>query len=173
MSGALCGRLRAAWAALCGQPAPFDPAALSDAQLAALAQRLAPAMAKAEMTQPRIWGDPARLRVGREVHLVNTLFNTVSGTIDIEDYVFFGHNVAVLTGTHDIAARDIARQGGVPTEGRDIHIGRGAWIATGAIVAGPCRIGAHAVIAAGSLLLGDAEEGWLYAGSPARPIKRV
>lgn len=170
-------RLCAAWRAF-RQPEPpaaaaFDLEALDEAQLQRLAERLGPHAAQVSLRQPRIWGDPARLQVGQEVHLVDTLFNTVSGRIEIEDYVFFGHGCAVLTGTHDIAARELARQGGVPTEGRDVHIGRGAWIASGAVIAGPARVGAHAVIAAGSLLIGDAEPGWLYAGRPARKIRPV
>lgn len=148
-------------------------AALPEADRAALARLLAPALADELMRTHTVWGDPARLSVGREVHLVNTLFNTTSGRITVGDYVFFGHNVCVLTGTHDVAARDADRQTGVPPEGRDIHIGRGAWIASNAIVTGGVTIGDHAVIGAGSLVLSDCEGGWFHAGVPAKPVRRV
>lgn len=138
-----------------------------------LARLLAPMMARHLLTTPKIFGDPARLRVGENVSLVNTMFNLISGTVTIEDHAFFGHDVSVLTGTHDMTLYDAARQLGVPTEGRDVIIERGVWIGSNATILGPCRIGRDAVIAAGSVVLDDMPAGHVCAGAPARPIRQV
>jgi len=43
----------------------------------------------------------------------------------------------------------------VPKTGRDVVIGRGAWVSSNALVLGPCRIGEHAVVAAASVVTAD------------------
>ena len=84
---------------------------------------------------------------------------------------FFGHGVSLLTGTHDPTVIGPERKHAIPREGRDIVVGEGAWIASNATVLGPCRIGAHAVVAAGSLVKDDVPEYTVVAGVPARPIR--
>ena len=99
----------------------------------------------------------------------NTLFNTFSGNITVEDYAFMGHNVSLLTGTHDIGLIGEERMSDIPTSGRDIIVGEGVWIGSNSIdILGPCRIGKNAVIAANSVVLKDVAEGVLVGGSPAR-----
>ena len=72
--------------------------------------------------------------------------------MDIGDYVFFGHDVMLLTGTHDFTVTDQQRQVNRPTMDRDIIIERGTWIASRAVIIGPCRIGANAVIGCGCVI---------------------
>jgi acetyltransferase-like isoleucine patch superfamily enzyme len=121
----------------------------------------------------RIWGDRKRVQIAKTAFMTNTLFNVSSGTITIGDYTFTGHNVCLITGTHDMCKRLEGRMHGVPSSGRDIKIGRGVWIGTNAVVLGPCVIGDHAVIAAGALVRGDVPENAVVAGVPARVIKYV
>ena len=78
---------------------------------------------------------------------------------------------SVLTGTHDITRRGLERQAAVPREGRDIVVEEGAWVGSGAILLGPCRIGAHAVVAAGAVVTGDVAPATLVAGVPARLVR--
>jgi acetyltransferase-like isoleucine patch superfamily enzyme len=40
-------------------------------------------------------------------------------------------------------------------------------------VLGPCRIGQHAVVAAGSLVIHDVDPYTVVAGQPARPLRRI
>jgi FkbM family methyltransferase len=101
------------------------------------------------------------------------LLNTISGSITIEDHAFLGHGVALLTGTHDIRRTGRDRQLAVPDEGRDIVIESGAWVASRAILIGPCRIGANAVVAAGTLVAADVPPSAIVSGSPARLVGRV
>ena len=125
------------------------------------------------LTEHRIWGDPSRLKIAVTAITSNALFNVISGEIIIEDFVFFGHNVTVLTGTHDISKVDGDRQFSAPGSGRDVTIRRGAWIASNAIILGPCVIGKHSVVAAGSVVNCDVPENCVVAGVPARPVKHL
>lgn len=145
----------------------------SEIKVEEIAKELAPIVMNMVRNQPTYWGDESRVHVGKEVNLVNTLFNVVCGDVYIGDYAFFGHNVCVLTGTHTISSYGKDRQIGVPSDGRDIYIGKGVWIASNATVLGPCNIGENAVIGVGSVVMGDVKPGWFYAGIPARPIKPV
>jgi acetyltransferase-like isoleucine patch superfamily enzyme len=138
-----------------------------------LVAQLTPRIIDQLRNTPTFWGNPARLTCGENVHLVNTLINVTSGFVHIEDHVFFGHNVCLLTGTHDMTRFDKERQDAYPLSGRDILIRQGAWIASNATIIGPCIVGRDAVVAVGSVVLHDVEEGWLYAGVPARRIRPV
>lgn len=52
-----------------------------------------------------VHGQKDRLCLGKSVSLANTIFNTRSGSIFVDDNSIFGHNVMVLTGYHDIQIR--------------------------------------------------------------------
>ena len=143
---------------------------LSEEQLTAIINRVNLAL----LTEPLCWGKTDRIRLGKNVHVANTLFNTLSGMIVVGNDTFFGHNVSVLTGTHDFRRRGAARQEAVPELGRDIFIGSGVWIASNVTIIGPCTIGDDAVIAAGSVVCGgDLPGGYIYAGAPAKSIKAI
>jgi acetyltransferase-like isoleucine patch superfamily enzyme len=102
--------------------------------------------------QPIVHGPMSRLRVGAAVGLGNVLINTWGGFIDIGDYVFFGHDVLLLTGTHDFREKGPARQVARQTLDRSITIENGAWITSGAVIVGPCRIGSNAVVGSGCII---------------------
>ena len=82
-------------------------------------------------------------------------------------------NVNLLTGTHDYEEKKVNRQLKVPKMGRDIHIGKGVWIASNVTILGPCNIGDNCVIAANSLITGEIKKDSLYAGVPAKFIKKI
>jgi acetyltransferase-like isoleucine patch superfamily enzyme len=121
----------------------------------------------------RIYGDASRLRIAGGVLAMNTLFNTVSGKIDVGPDVIFGHNVSILTGSHDYRLLGPARASGVPRSGYDIVIGAGAWVASNATVLGPCRIGPHGVVASGALVREDVPAYAIVAGVPAKVVGYV
>jgi sugar O-acyltransferase (sialic acid O-acetyltransferase NeuD family) len=60
---------------------------------------------------------------------------------------------------------------GVAMAGR-VSVGRGAWIYTGAAVTPKRRIGAFAVVGAGSVVIRDVADGETVAGNPARTLRR-
>jgi len=121
----------------------------------------------------RLWGNADRLKIGLNVQINNAILNTVSGSIEIGDNTFFGHSVSVLTGTHEASKINRERQLGVIIEGRNISIGQGVWIASNATILGPCTIGDHAVIGAGAVVTGDVPPCTLFAGMPAKMIKKI
>jgi acetyltransferase-like isoleucine patch superfamily enzyme len=102
--------------------------------------------------RPVVSGPVSRVRVSETAGLANVLINTVGGFVDIGDYVFFGHDVLLLTGTHDFTVPGRDRQ--VPSKklDRSIVIEHGAWIASRCVIIGPCRIGANAVIGCGCVI---------------------
>jgi len=134
-----------------------------------LARQLAPALAHT----PVFWGDRNRIEIGKDVHLSDTILNCRSGRIVIEDHVFFGHHCLVLTGTHDVSQRNAARVAEVPKDGRDIIIRQGAWVASQVTILGPCEIGAHSVIVAGTIVRENVPEGVVYGGTPPRAISTI
>ena len=99
----------------------------------------------------------------------------VSGLIDcihkviIEKDAFTGHDVMILTGSHDPEKFGEGRK--KASKGGSITIKEGAWIASRAIVLGPCIIGKHAVIGAGAVVTGDIPDYALAVGVPAKVVK--
>jgi len=101
-------------------------------------------------------------------------FNTRSGNIYVGKNTLFGERVMLLTGKHLNIAEAEAQLRPlhyVPTEGRDIVIGEGCWIANGAIIMGGVKIGDCSVVGAGAVVTKDVPGRVLAAGVPARIIK--
>ena len=121
----------------------------------------------------RIFGDASRVSLGQGVILNDALINTSSGTVTLQDFAFCGHGVCILTGHHNYERTGYDRQAGVPQQGNDIVIGTGVWLGSNVTVLGPCNIGRDAVIAAGAVVSGQVDAGWIYAGVPARPVKAI
>lgn|SRR5215471_338781 len=120
-----------------------------------------------ELFHVMIYPDASRVHVDPTAVLNNALLNVSSGDITIGPYTFCGHNVSLLTGTHDYSKFGAERQVAVPKVGRDIVIGAGVWLASNVVVVGPCTIGDHAVVGVGSLVLKDVDPYTVVAGSPA------
>ena len=121
---------------------------------------------------PTIWGDPARLHVSPAASVFTCFFNTNSGEIFISDHTFAGSRVSILAGSHDQHLTGFLRRDAELTEGCDIRIGKGVWLASGCTVLGPCTIGDNAVIAAGAVVVPGTEvpPGTIFGGIPARRI---
>jgi acetyltransferase-like isoleucine patch superfamily enzyme len=121
-----------------------------------------------------IFGNRDRVHLNTKENMVNTLFNTSSGEIFVDEYTFSGHNVCLLTGTHDYTKKNEKRLLN-PDSGRDIHIGKGVWLCSNVTVLGPCNIGDNAVIAAGAVVTSNTiiPSGEIWGGVPAKFIKRI
>jgi acetyltransferase-like isoleucine patch superfamily enzyme len=137
--------------------------------------QLSPTVQTIINTQIRVWGERDRLHLSPTAEMVNTLFNLSSGQITVGDHTFTGHNVSIITGTHDYQALLADRLTNIPESGRDITIGQGVWIGSNAIILGPCTIGDHAVIAAGAVVTAGSQipAGAIVAGIPAKVIKQI
>ena len=121
---------------------------------------------------PLIHGPADRVYIHPTARVQNATINVASGCVTVEEHAFFGHGVALRTGRHRTELTGRERQTEVVPGGCDIVVRRGAWIASGAIVVGPCVIGKHAVVAAGSVVVDDVPAGCVVAGNPARIVKR-
>lgn len=91
--------------------------------------------------------------------------------VTIEKDVFFGHETKIFTGSHDYTKFGEERKGS--SAGGPVIIKEGAWIASCAILIGPCTIGEHSVIGAGSVVAKDIPPYQLWVGNPARFIKEI
>ena len=89
--------------------------------------------------------------------------------VTIEADAFAGHDVMILTGSHDPTVFGAARR--VTSGGGPVHIKQGAWLCTRSIIVGPVTVGRHAVVAAGAVVVDDVPDYALVAGVPARFVK--
>ena len=122
---------------------------------------------------PKVVGPLDRLHVSKKSCSNNYYCVTTSGEIWIGDYVFFGKQVSLVTGKHDYNKFGSDRIKSYPQKGRDIIIKKGCWIATNATILGPCIIGEHAVVSAGSVVTKDVPAFAIVAGNPAKVIKHI
>ena len=117
------------------------------------------------------YGGCEHIHIGDNCGMCNTLFNTSSGEIYVGDYTFTGHNVSIITGSHDIDEINKKRQTAI-ARNNDILIGKGVWLCSNSVVLGPCIIDDNAVVAAGAVVLPGThiESGEIYAGVPAKKV---
>jgi acetyltransferase-like isoleucine patch superfamily enzyme len=120
-----------------------------------------------------VFGDPARLHVHPTAKVNDALFNLSSGEVHVGRFAFFGHRVSVLTGSHDFTKFGAERQNAIAEDGHDVVIGEGVWVASHAVIVGPCTIGDHAVVGVASVVLDDVEPYTVVAGHPAKAIKVI
>jgi len=121
----------------------------------------------------RIWGEQEKLHLHPTVQLANTLFNTSSGDVTVGEYSFTGHNVSIITGTHDGNTFLEERQAHFPVSGGDVFIGRGVWIGSNAVILGPSEIGDHAIIGACCVVTPGSKipRGGVVVGVPGRVVR--
>ncbi len=146
---------------------------LLDRVAASLARRAAPMLSVELLKHHTVFGHEDRLHLAPTAVVNNATFNTVSGEIHIGEWVMIAHGVHLVTGVHDITKLGPERQVAAPFHDRDIVVEEGAWLATNVTVLGPCRIGKHSVVAAGSLVRADVPPYAVVAGVPARQVAVV
>ena len=119
-----------------------------------------------------VWGDPERLVIAPGAAVETCLFNVNSGTVRIGKYTFAGSGVSILAGSHDPELRGYLRRDAELSEGCDITVGEGVWLASGCMLLGPCEIGDNAVIAAGAVVIPGTKvpADTIWGGVPARQI---
>ena len=123
----------------------------------------------------RVWiaGGPRpanRLQIGADCFLNDGCRFDVSAPVTIGDHVFFGHEAAVLTATHELGDRG-RRAGAVVAE--PVMIGRGSWIGARATILGGVTIGEGAVVATGAVVTRSVPSGTLVGGVPAVVIREL
>jgi maltose O-acetyltransferase len=89
--------------------------------------------------------------------------------VRIGDFTLFGPAVQLLTPMHPMNAALRRRE----EYGKPIDIGSDVWVGGGAIILPGVRIGARAVIGAGSVVTRDVPDGVFAAGNPCRVIRAI
>lgn len=123
-----------------------------------------------------VHGEKSRVVIGPNCSTMNTIFNVISGTITIGHDTSFAHGCMVLTGIHnffegirgDLHNPPIPE---TPCAGRDILIGAGCFIGSGAIILGNVTIGDNAIIGAGAVVTKDIPANCVAGGVPAVVLK--
>jgi acetyltransferase-like isoleucine patch superfamily enzyme len=113
---------------------------------------------------------PERVEIGRRSHVgpFCCVWGGWSHTwTRIGADVLLSPGVVLVAGNHGTEGAGPVRD--LPFEERDVEIGDGAWIGAHAVIVG-CRVGAGAVIGAGSVVLHDIPDLAIAAGTPARVI---
>jgi sugar O-acyltransferase (sialic acid O-acetyltransferase NeuD family) len=90
--------------------------------------------------------------------------------------VQIGAHVAVMPSvvlTHDDVIGDFATIGSGARLAGDVTVGEGAYIGAGALIREHCRIGDWALVGMGAGVTGDVPSGEVWAGLPARRLRRV
>lgn len=129
------------------------------------------------------FGD-GELHIGRRVYIGDDCIVSCCERIEIGDLALIGHGVQIFdNNSHplDIDARAadwgaIRRSDHRPhasIERAPISIGRGAWLGFGSTVLKGVNVGEGAIVAAGSVVVGDVDPFTAVAGNPAVPVKSL
>jgi acetyltransferase-like isoleucine patch superfamily enzyme len=95
------------------------------------------------------------------------------GMIIIEDNALIGSGVHIYTANHEFRNldKDIYYQG--HQLARSVTIHHGCWIGANAVILPGVNIGRNSVVGAGSVVTKDVPERTVFAGSPAKLIKKI
>lgn len=112
----------------------------------------------------------ANLSMGKHCFVNSLVHIDTTAPVIIGDGVSLAHHVMIVTANHDIGPADF-RAG--PLHPKPVTIGRGAWIAAGAIILPGITVGAGAVVGAGSVVTRDVPPNSVVAGVPARLVREL
>ena len=129
------------------------------------------------MDRAEIWleGPEGRVEIHESTAITKgTFVNTAGGRVVFEQHAFCGPWCMFLTGAHDYAKYGAERMHGAIFErNADIVLREGAWVCAGAIVVGPCEIGEHSVVSAGSVITGTVPAYSLVHGNPGHVVQDI
>lgn len=108
------------------------------------------------------------IRLGKHVFVNSNCTFMDRGGITIEDDVFIGPNVSVITENH---AEEAELRHNVYC--KPILIKRNAWIGAGAIILPGVTVGRNAIVAAGAVVSKDVPDNAIVAGVPAKYIRDI
>jgi galactoside O-acetyltransferase len=172
MPGGLGRRARAAWwrrrlAALGAAPCLEAGLAVTGPQNISLGERFTIARGGA------LHAEDGRLRVGRNASFNCNVFLSASegGEIEIGDDVLIGPNAVLRASDHrfDDPSRPVRSQG---HRGGRITVGDDVWIGANAVLVAGAEVGAHAIVAAGAVVVKPVAPWTIVGGVPAREIGR-
>ncbi len=111
-----------------------------------------------------------RLRIGRYCYINAGCTLDARDFITIGDDVSIGHEVMILTASHD--STHPAKRGGDITTA-PVTVDDGAWLGARAIILPGVSVGAGAIVAAGAVVSKDVPPHTLVGGIPAKKIREL
>ena len=119
---------------------------------------------------PHCFLGSANLEIGEDTFVNYECWFNTAGKITIGRMCNIAYKVTFITSTHEIA--DIVRRAGKPIS-EEITVGDGTWIGANVTILPGVNIGSGVIIAAGSVVVHDCEDNSIYAGNPAKLIKKL
>jgi acetyltransferase-like isoleucine patch superfamily enzyme len=111
-----------------------------------------------------------KLRIGRNCMINEGCRFDTGSPITIGDRVYFGHDITVLTTTHDIGPHDQRCMG---SRSEPVSVGDGTWVGTRALILPGVHIGAGCVVAAGAVVTESVPDDTMVGGVPARVLRSL
>lgn len=111
-----------------------------------------------------------RLRIGEHVSMNTGCFFDLNAPITIGSHVAIGHEVMLLTTSHEIGDSD-HRAG--TTFSAPVTIKDGAWIGARCIILPGVTVGEGSIVGAGSVVTKDVPPNTLVGGVPAKVIRAI
>jgi maltose O-acetyltransferase len=96
-------------------------------------------------------------------------FDTTAA-ITVDDDVYLGHDVAIITSSHEVGNADRRAWGFLAAP---VTIGRGSWIGARSTILPGASVGTGAVVAAGAVVTSDVDDNVMVAGVPARVVRHL
>lgn len=119
--------------------------------------------------EPGLYG---KLILKNNSHIADGCVIDVSDDIIIEENVAIGPNCTFYTHDHEYQDLNLPAWSG-PIYTDKIIIGKDSWIGSNVTILPGVNIGCHVVIAAGSVVTTNLEDNSVYAGVPAKLIKKI
>ena len=117
--------------------------------------------------------DDGQIRIGNGVGISNSAVVSAN-SITIEDDVFIGGSCAIYdTDFHSSEYDQRINQGDKNIKSAPVIIKKGAFIGSRCIILKGVTVGEEAIIGAGSVVTKDIPDGEIWAGNPAKYIKKV
>lgn len=110
-----------------------------------------------------------RLKIGSGVYLAKGVWINAIGGVHISNEVVVAPYVVMSSNNHGFKNGSVKQGGAHPAP---IHIGRGTWLASHAVVAAGVSVGRGNLVAANSVVTKDTENNSVYAGVPAVKVKK-
>jgi len=107
-----------------------------------------------------------RVKIGRNVVVMNNSLFMAAGGITIEDDVMIAANVQLISNNHDLYDHQILTC-------KPVRLKRNCWIGAGATILPGITVGENAVVAACAVVTKDVEDNTVVGGNPAKVIKRI
>jgi carbonic anhydrase/acetyltransferase-like protein (isoleucine patch superfamily) len=116
-------------------------------------------------------GDFRYLTIGQNCYIGDGVYVDLSNEVILADNVVVSGHASFLTHTDCNRSTYLSKQ--YPRQCKPIQVNQGAWIGFGATILAGVTIDKYAVIAAHALVNQDVESKVVYAGIPAKKIKKL